>query len=161
MRALYADPTNPKHSHYIRRYWPQGAEGDRTTGAIAYFRAENGTYTVPYTLKNGLVMYHLKSVTNKITAPDATTEVVYPANDTQISETSPPFVNPKSIQIFSSGMDTRYASTFADGEINSDNNDPRQVSGLRFPAGGNYINKPYTCDDITNFTGGTLEDAIP
>jgi prepilin-type N-terminal cleavage/methylation domain-containing protein len=97
---------------------------------IVYFRSNNATY-----YQDGSTST-FKSCAN-----------VYPAIDTRLSNLSTPtyvWVNPNSIQIFSSGLDRTYSSLTAP---------------LQFPAGGNYGANTY--DDVTNFSGGTLEDAIP
>ena len=120
-----------------------------TTGAIVYFRAENGAYT------------------NK-SALDIGTVAIYPAIDTRSSnvdgqytgyvEANPhpvySWVNPRSIQIFSSGLDVTYSSPIPlpSGELNG---------CLAFPTGENYDPVGQTYDDITNFSDGTLENAMP
>jgi hypothetical protein len=118
-------------------YWPQGAVGNTasTAGAIAYFRAENSYYTMDGT-PSGTIK----------TVADASGATVYPAGDTRLGfpATATAWINPQSFQIFSSGLDVAYGTLSA---------------GLQFPAGGNYT--PHTFDDITNFSGGTLESAMP
>ena len=112
------------------RYWPQGAVGDKTKGAIVYFRAENGDYA------------------NKM-AKDTDSEIVYPAIDSRLSSgTDIVWINPRLFQIFSSGLDVTYTT-------------PNPVGSLQFPDGTNYAPAGNTFDDITNFSGGTLEDAMP
>ena len=119
-------PTTPGTPTTHIRYWPQGAVGDKTTGALVYFRAENGAYT------------------DKM-ATDTGGAVIYPAVDSRLSDV---WINPRSFQIFSSGLDVTYTT-------------PTVPTGrLRFPD-GNYEPTGNTFDDITNFSGGTLEDAIP
>ncbi len=110
------------------RYWPQAAVGDRSTGAgaIAYFRAENGGYGGKFVADPG-------------------GGVVWPAVDTRLGGLPQnAWINPKSVQIFSSGLDLKYGALEAP---------------LAFPTGENY--RPETYDDVTNFSGGTLEAAMP
>ena len=107
------------------KYWPTGAAGDKTAGAIIYFRAENGNYT-----RDGT-----PTGTNKSFASGGT---VYPAKDAGGG-----WINPASFQIFSSGMDVKYGN-FSDS--------------WKFPVGP-YKDEDF--DDITNFSGGTLENAMP
>lgn len=80
--------------------------------------------------------------------------VVFPAFDTRTSTTSPTvvinWVNPTSVQIFSAGPDMLFGNV----------QPPlANTTGLQFPTGENY--RPYTYDDVTNFSGGKLEDKIP
>jgi len=124
------------------RYWPSNAEGDKIGGAIVYFRAENGVYRY-----GGVTNALSKRVT------DTTGIVVYPAGDTRLGFSttagSNSWINPRSFQILSSGMDVTYGSLTSGSD----------TVGLAFPDGTNYADE--TFDDITNFSGGTLEDAIP
>jgi len=136
-------------------YWPQGITVDVTpgidnvAGAITYFRAENGTYTVDGTTPK--------------TQADAngTLGYVCPAIDTRLTA-NVSYINPKSVQIFSSGLDTKYgdprSTLFPFGGINFPVNGS-SCTVLAFPTGENY--QPNTYDDITNFSGGKLEDSIP
>ena len=62
-------------------------------------------------------------------------------------------MNQQSVQIFSSGLDTLY------GTLTNNGNASILTDRLYFPTGDNY--SPQTYDDITNFSGGTLEDKIP
>ncbi|MEN6405449.1 MAG: prepilin-type N-terminal cleavage/methylation domain-containing protein [Thermoguttaceae bacterium] len=129
------------------RYWPTGAVGDVTTGtapgAVVYFRAENGVYRI-----DGTTGGNLKSVT------DTDSTVVYPAGNTRIgfngTSGSNSWINPRSFQILSSGMDVTYGSLTSSTTT---------YPGLAFPTGENYSDR--TFDDITNFSNGTMEDAIP
>jgi prepilin-type N-terminal cleavage/methylation domain-containing protein len=114
-------------------YWPKDATGDMTRGAIVYFRAENGNYTL-----DGTVAGTQKSATDS----DAGATVVYPAYDLRIGATA--WVNPESIQILSSGADLAYGST---------------GGPLQYPNGANY--RPETFDNITNFSSGTLDESKP
>jgi len=110
------------------RYWPQAAVGDRSSGAgaITYFRAENGGY-------------------GGKSAADPGGGVVWPAVDIRLGGLpNNAWINPKGVQIFSSGLDMKYGALDAP---------------LQFPHGGNY--RPETYDDVTNFSNGTLEAAMP
>jgi prepilin-type N-terminal cleavage/methylation domain-containing protein len=129
-------------------YWPRGAEGDHSSGAITYFRAENSSYTVAYAGGNAP---KLIQDAGDISAPKG---VVYPAIDTRLTANLS-YVNPKSFQIFSAGLDTRYSAIVPPpaGAIGAG------LNVLTFPTGDNY--GQYTYDDITNFSGGKLENAIP
>lgn len=128
-------------------YWPVSVtsadvRNATTRGPVVYFRAENGQYVVSARRSDGSTVTWQKQV------PDAanTANVVFPAADWRIATAAPySWINPRSFQIFSSGMDGTY------GTLSS--------SPLQFPIGENYA--PETYDDITNFSGGTLEDAIP
>lgn len=109
-------------------YWPQGATGDMSAGAIAYFRADNGNYATA------------QAWVSSNNGAAGNMRCAYPAVDTRLSNT---WINPKSFQIFSSGQDVTYGNL---------------TGPLQFPAGTNYA--PETMDDITNFSGGRLENAI-
>lgn len=133
------------------RYWPSGAAGDKTTGAIVYFRAENGIYRV-----NGLVGGTVKTAYDVDPVTSGTT-TVYPAGDTRLGfkynsaasgTNTNAWVNPRSFQILSSGMDCTFGTLTGSG-----------INGLAFPTGEDYGDG--TFDDITNFSSGRLEDAIP
>lgn len=130
------------------KYWPNGATGDKTTGAIIYFRAENGVYRV-----GGVVTNAIKTA-NDVDPVTSGTTTVYPAGDTRIgfngTSGSNTWVNPRSFQIMSSGMDATYGSLTLGTTT---------YPGLAFPTGENYSD--HTFDDITNFSSGRLEDAIP
>jgi prepilin-type N-terminal cleavage/methylation domain-containing protein len=153
------DPTRSKNisstpaTACVWAYWPQGAVGNQSTGAITYFRAENGAYTV--IAPNGN-----PDAKSCYDAGDTTTPKIFAAFDTRTSNvtTSPHvvnWVNPKSVQIFSAGMDTRFGNITPPSPLGPNIYD----TGLQFPTGENYL--PYTYDDITNFSSGTLEDSIP
>jgi type II secretion system protein G len=134
-------------------YWPQGAAGNQTTGAITYFRAENGSYTV--TDANNLPNVKFQQ---DFRDTNTTPGVVYPAYDTRTSTlTGTPvvvnWVNPRSVQILSAGLDTLF------GAVVPHRTGGQNDAGLAFPTGDNY--QPSTYDDITNFSGGKLEDSIP
>jgi prepilin-type N-terminal cleavage/methylation domain-containing protein len=129
------------------RYWPQGAYSDFTTGAIAYFRAENGAY------------WECGSTTVVKFAPDPaeSASTVYPAIDSRLSSsTSVTYINPSSVQIFSSGLDLHYGKPAQEtiGGVTSNR--------LLYPAGTNYDDGTgYIYDNVTNFSNGTLESAQP
>ena len=130
--------------------WPSNAydASNANNSPMVYLRANNSTYFAD----------------GSTTTPRSSGTLVYPAIDTRLSNvpgtsnynnaqsTFCTWVNPSSFQIFSSGQDTTYAAPNANG-----------VSALTncfyFPTGENYA--PHTYDDITNFSNGTLEDAIP
>ena len=81
---------------------------------------------------------------------------VWPAYDTRLSNTAAPsitWINPQSFQIFASGLDLQYSNLT---DVSSS-----AFFGLQFPTGGNYDPQGHTFDDITNFSGGTLESAMP
>ena len=106
------------------RYWPAGATGDFTGGAMAYFRAENGSY-----------------------AGKHWASWVYPYKDSGPGT----WVNPRSFQIVSSGMDVLYAE---------DNNNGNQYYLFpTYPTTGTDVEAHH--DDMSNFTSGTMEDAMP
>ena len=115
---------------------------------IAYFRAENSAYTYVDSTNTTVV----KSVT------DTNIAKVCPAIDTRLSNPATPvwtWVNPQSFQIFSSGLDCTYSS------LVSPSGQTYPTDRLMFPSGGNYDPTGHTYDDITNFSGGTLESAMP
>ena len=121
--------------------WPTSA-CDQGSSPMVYFRANNGTY--------------LQEGSNTAVKSYGTTVVMYPAVDTRLSNlaalASLTWVNPKSFQIFCSGQDMTYGTLGTTPTLT-----PNNV--LAFPAGTNY--GAATFDDITNFSGGKLEDAIP
>ena len=130
-------------------FWPSSAYGaSNVTSPVVYLRANNSTY-----LADGS------------TAIIRCSGLVCPAIDTRLSNVpgtanynnSQPqvytWVNPASFQIFSSGLDTTY------GQLSQNGNPLVLTDRLYFPTSENYA--PQTYDDITNFSGGTLEDAIP
>jgi prepilin-type N-terminal cleavage/methylation domain-containing protein len=140
------DQSRLKKNEY--KYWPQGAAGT-TTGAITYFRADNGSY-----YKAGSTT-ESKSAQEDCKNADGTTGVVYPAQDSRLgADNSRPWVNPKSFQIFSAGRDMEYDSP--GGPINF----PSGEAGSGTNAGKDYGAKTY--DDCANFnTKGTLGEAVP
>jgi hypothetical protein len=132
-------------------YWPQGADGNHTSGAITYFRAENGAYTVVDASNNP----YYKSQTD-LGDPNSPQGVVWPAVDMRTSSTGPIYVNPQSVQIFSSGLDVRFGAYSSTNAVTINGS---TYNVLAFPTGDNYL--PQTYDDITNFSGGKLESAMP
>lgn len=137
LRLGMANPSYTATTGDRYRYWQQGS-GYATkscSGAMVYFRAENGHYTtdgLPATSTN------IKNVAS----------IVYPAADWRITQASPySWINPQSFQIFTSGGDCIYAApTTAPTTI------------TKYPTGP-YA--PSTYDDITNFSNGTMEDSMP
>ena len=130
-------------------YWPkvQTVTAKTAMSSIVYFRAENTYYTV-----SGLPA--VNSATTSTTNIKSQNQQVWPAYDTRLSNPSTPlitWINPQSFQIFASGRDLQY------GSPTNANTSP--FYGLAFPAGTNYA--PQTYDDITNFSGGRLDSAIP
>lgn len=144
------------------RYWPSSIVGDKTTGAIAYFRAESDGYVVSYL--SGSSRY--VAIKTSVDSADADKPTVYPAVDSTLSKPntlSYVWVNARSIQIFSAGMGGLYATPKEDSDFYPDGSSdviPSQPIGpYEFPGGDNY--NPNTYDDITNFAAGELEDKIP
>lgn len=134
-------------------YWPRVATGNLTSGAIAYFRAENGGY-------------FNKSV---VDLGDASNPTVFPAVDSNQSDptTDPPryaWINPQSFQIFSAGLDYHYSEPVEHPEFYPNNAviPTAPLGPYEYPNGGNYDPVAgYTYDDITNFSEGRLENAMP
>ncbi len=141
--------------------WPSRAydSSSKPTSPIVYFRSNSSTY-----FQDG-----------SATAPKFC-NLVFPAIDTRLSTpgnattaASISWVNPSSVQIFSSGMDLTYGAI--NGWPNVYLGSPptaQTLNVLMFPTGENYKNTAAnppnltnTYDDITNFSGGTLNDAIP
>jgi len=158
------------------RYWPQGAEGDRTTGAIAYFRADNGNYWNSSGYPNPKSVEDPGDTRTDPSTGRPTHGIVYPAQDSRLStfvsgrtpyEWVPVWINPKSFQLFSSGLGGFYSYYGLPG---GGANPP---GALNFPIGEdgcgtspNFNAHGYpmdTYDDITNFSTehGTLQDCIP
>jgi len=125
---------------------------------IVYLRAENGNYTMEGTATSSPKSFVATAPSGAVTLERR----VYPAIDTRLTTTTATaWINPKSFQIFSSGLDATY------GAIATVSPTPQQPIGtvaigtvLQFPSGDNYVDETY--DDITNFSNrGTLEDAQP
>jgi prepilin-type N-terminal cleavage/methylation domain-containing protein len=138
----YPPPTTATNT-FTFRYWPQNASGDLSAGALLYLRAENKGYMVPYTGAQQAQKFVADPGASSVTN-------VYPAMDDRLTTdtTKPVWINPTSFQIFSSGLDVLYTSP----------TDTPQTP-YHYPSGINYGENTY--DDITNFSGGTLEDKIP
>jgi prepilin-type N-terminal cleavage/methylation domain-containing protein len=140
-------------------YWPKYAVGNKTNGAIVYFRAENENY---YSALPSFINPTPKYFT------DFNGRVVYPAMDVRASKVISPtqqqytWINPQSFQIFSSGMDVLYSTPINPNDGFYPNPLTMGTSPLgpyEYPTGINYgVN---TFDDITNFANGTLQSAIP
>ena len=152
-------------------YWPkvQAVTAKATAWPIVYFRAENGNYT----MNGGLPLGFPTTVVGPKANVKTFAEYVWPAIDTRLSNvpgmvayqvgnaTVYTWINPSSFQIFSSGLDLRYAMPKVPSL-------PPQnyVDCVYFPTGESYqALDPNTggsgYDDITNFSGGTLESAMP
>lgn len=138
--------------------WPSSACTNTSAPycPFVYFRAENGNYTTDGATL-AAAMTNAKYVTVPLTA--ASTVNVWPAIDRRLSNptSTPPqytWVNPSSIQIFSAGLNVRYAAPFADAVCYP--GVTGNVGPYEFPTGVNY--NPDTNDDIANFSNGTLED---
>jgi len=131
-------------SGLILCYWPVGACGTKTACPILYFRANNGNYfREPY--GHYVRMFW------------ASAYRISPAIDTRLSNFSKStfsWINPQSCQIFCAGLDVSYGQ-YTPGYT--------AMSMLPFPSGSSTVTsyQPETFDDITNFSNGTLEDAIP
>jgi hypothetical protein len=151
-------------------YWPKQADGSKRPGTaatplcpIVYFRAENSNYTADGLPFNG----NTNNTTNlKGVGSRGLGLVVFPAIDTRTSTitnkvgtTTYTWVNPSSIQILCSGLDLKYGSL----GFNGGSSNPLTWSApLRYPAQGVTLPTLYpsqTFDDITNFSGGALEDS--
>jgi prepilin-type N-terminal cleavage/methylation domain-containing protein len=122
------------------RYWPKDAFLSNTSpGAIVYFRAENSRYD------------------GKI-ATDIDTQDVYPAVEDRSEPTMLVYVNPKTFQIFSSGLDGQYTRPMPYDKLYTTS---PHIGPYIYPSGLNYDPDGHTFDDITNFSGGTLGSKIP
>jgi prepilin-type N-terminal cleavage/methylation domain-containing protein len=134
------------------RYWPKEVRA-ATTGSIVYFRAENGGYYCPGDdTKAKYCVDPTDGGRYAIAAQDSAFSK-YDASATP--KWKPVWVNPKGFQIIFSGMGLRYSVY-----------DISAVTGaLNYPSGedgvGGFGYLPETYDDITNFSGGTLEDKKP
>jgi hypothetical protein len=158
-------------------YWAKNqsvGDGSKTSGPMVYFRAENGNYTMDGngpspSGANPHDPTDLSASNNfKYEGVDRTSYVA-PAVDTKYSNfslmnnfvaskaVSYKWVNDQSFQIFTSGLDLKYATpTVTSGTT--------PIDCLTYPTGESYWvdptsnSSPY--DDITNFSGGTLEAAM-
>ncbi|MEN6451580.1 MAG: prepilin-type N-terminal cleavage/methylation domain-containing protein [Thermoguttaceae bacterium] len=137
--------------------WPTKACDKNRPNTIVYFRADNGNYFC-----NG-------SNTTSQQALLKNCGFVYPAADSNLT-TNYNFVtvngiqtrlitwiNSSSIQIICAGRDIAYSPLLNNRQTTPA--DPASDSPLKFPSGENY--SANTFDDITNFSGGKLEDKIP
>ena len=111
------------------RYWPpygtyNETYGNKSYGAITYFRADNGGYTGKHW-----------------------DDWTYPYRDSRTGG----WVNPRSFQILTSGMDSMFA--------NDDDVGNEYYLFPTYPTAGTYVE--YHHDDMSNFTSGTMEDAMP
>ena len=123
-------------------FWPKQAIGNKTTGAVIYFRAENGGYSSYNGTPSGGTKSQQDVGCNSNVPPYP--GFVFPAVDSRIAGTTPVWINATSCQIFSAGLDTQYGALSVP---------------LQFPAGTNY--QPQTYDDVTNFSTSTLKNSIP
>ena len=78
------------------------------------------------------------------------------------------WINQQSFQIFSSGLGAAYATPNLDSNFYPDKNSmaatingatKENLGPYEFPTGANYNTATY--DDITSFSNGTMESAIP
>lgn len=109
------------------KYYPPSYRGDHSQGCYVYFRAENGTYagkTYAEAGNSGAMQDTQRSTDRKIE-----------------------YMNPKSFQIRSFGLDGRWSAT------------PQAKWGVMFPTGSDYHEEDF--DDLANFCPGTFEDSIP
>jgi hypothetical protein len=109
------------------KYYPPSYRGDRSQGCYIYFRAENGGYAgKSYAgAGNSGAMQDARLSTGK--------KIEY--------------MNPKSFQIRSFGLDGRWGAT------------PETRWGVMFPTGSDY--NPENYDDMGNFSTGMFKDSIP
>jgi len=125
--------------------WPTSAS-DQQASPLVYFRAENGNYTT-----NGLLTSPSTYRKQWTFGAPQTISVLPAANwKMPVAANALTWINPQSFQIFSSGLDMTYGNvTRATG----------MPLALTYPTGEKYEAETY--DDITNFSGGTLEDKMP
>ncbi len=147
------------------RYWPTGVTRHHHRRRIQLLRVhrllprENSNYTLDGT---SIEAVPTPGVIKSVQDVDAASTTVYPAYNSSASLPQPPtpptpptttvWVNPQSFQIFSSGVDSRYAPLTV------------VTKGLAFPSGTNIGTNPdgtTSRDNITNFAGGTLESRMP
>ncbi len=150
-------------------YWPkeQGVT-DKTTGPMVYFRAENRNYTMDGNVPPIAAAIPTVPVAVASNVKSESLQV-WPAVDTTLSNfqgmdnyvpgrgTAYTWVNPQSFQLFTSGLDQKYATPHITAPaVPLDAN----VDCTTFPTGESYQRDSF--DDITNFSkGGTLESARP
>jgi hypothetical protein len=109
------------------KYYPPSYRGDRSQGCYIYFRAENGSYA------------------GKSYAAAGNSGAMQNAQLSTGNKTE--YMNPKSFQIRSFGLDGRWGAT------------PQTRWGVMFPTGSDY--NPENYDDMGNFSTGPFEDSIP
>jgi prepilin-type N-terminal cleavage/methylation domain-containing protein len=147
-------------------YWPKSQDADKTTGPLVYFRAENRNYTF-----NGAAPpTNARTVTGGAANVKNESGGVWPAVNTELSNfdgmdkydntkaITYSWVNPEGIQIFSSGLDQRYVTP----QIKFGGTD-QPVDLTAYPTGESYRKSggASSYDDVTNFSGGTLESKMP
>jgi prepilin-type N-terminal cleavage/methylation domain-containing protein len=151
-------------------YWPkvQGVT-DKSSGPIVYFRAENSNYTL-----TGIRPHDDEFVTGTLERSNVKNEAlgVWAAMDTKFSNTARmdrydsgkaityKWVNDKSFQIFSSGLDQKYVAPKY-GSVNGVGGTLTDVQ--MYPTGETYWASGQdgsAYDDIANFSNGTLESDI-
>jgi type II secretory pathway pseudopilin PulG len=161
-------------------YWAKNqsvGDGSKTSGPMVYFRAENGNYTMdgnpppaghaPTDLNNSNFKYEGLDRLN--TSPPL--YYIAPAVDTRYSNFLGmgnynsskgivyTWVNPQGFQIFTSGLDLKFAKPYIASLPT-----PSAVDCVAYPTGESYWvdtstnSSPF--DDITNFSGGTLQSAM-
>ncbi len=163
--------------------WPkeQGVDTTNPTGPMVYFRAENSNYTINgYTLNlrkigNAPPISPIHFISTNVKC-DPTTGL-YAAVDTRYSNFKDMYnynsskaivytwVNPQGFQIFTSGLDQRYAPPYIPSPPAPS---ATLVDCTTFPTGESYyIPQPpdpnanaNPFDNITNFSNGTLESAM-
>jgi prepilin-type N-terminal cleavage/methylation domain-containing protein len=137
--------------------WPNSNDDRAQNSPIVYFRAENGNYTVDGQMAQRVPQGN-SAFNLKFWQYNSSTVAAFPAADWRLSTITPTvsykWMNPSSFQIFSAGLDATYTSPTP--ETSGSNT---IVGPLHFPIGDNYGTNTY--DDITNFSNGTMEDAIP
>jgi prepilin-type N-terminal cleavage/methylation domain-containing protein len=134
-------------------FWPGSACDRNGKSPVVYFRANNGTYFE-------------EGATTSVKFCGYDPIYVFAAADTRLStfavgSLAITWINPSSFQIFCSGLDASYGTLtpILPGMTSPDTTTKDPNNCLAFPTGENYA--PETYDDITNFSGGTLEDKIP
>jgi hypothetical protein len=109
------------------KYYPPSYRGDRSQGCYVYFRAESGSYA------------------GKTYADAGNSGAMRDAQHSTDKKVE--YMNPKSFQIRSFGLDGRWGAT------------PQTRWGVMFPSGSDY--NPENLDDLGNFCSGRFEDSIP
>ena len=168
----YITPTSPPNFTMIAgiAYWPkvQGVTDKTNSAPIVYFRAENSSYTID----GNVPAAGAPTVVDDTINIKSESLLVWPAVDTNLSNIINGmdkydgakaivyiWVNPKKFQIFASGLDLKYASPYLGPPTSA------PVDCVAFPTGETLgvdsTTGASSYDDITNFSGGTLENAIP